>query len=139
MVNPSSITEVLLEIKTVIEEGGGGGALTAALGLVATGINSQADALQLTANLNEVVTSSEDGNSVKLPVDLPVGSIVSVTNKETGNGLNVFPNLGSRIDYLAPNAVVLLQGKQAITLWKASTTQWYSLAGAPIALLDAPP
>lgn len=89
----------------------------------------QASATVLTASYNPVTTVASAGDSVKLPAGLP-GMLITVTNADPTNSMDVFPASGETINELsADTALALTHGKTA-TFFCAIAGNWRSLLTA---------
>jgi len=90
--------------------------------IVATGNNSQANAYQLIANANRVITCAAGNDSAKLMkfVDDKLGMHM-VTNNGAAN-LNLFPAVGEQITLLAVNAALVVGVNKTALLWRISPT-----------------
>lgn len=98
---------------------------TTATGLTATG-STAADALQLSADFNEITTVSAS-TGVKLP-PTEAGAVVAVYNR-SGTTLTVYPNTtASTINNGATSLSVTTT--QRVLFIATSATTWMSIAGA---------
>lgn len=86
---------------------------------------TQATALAVTATMTEVTTTAV-GTGVVLPKS--VGGFSCTVANFGVNTLNVYPNVGARIDRLAANAPLTVATNKTVTLTSTSTTQWYGLS-----------
>ena len=97
---------------------------TAGMGLVASG-TTQATAMALSNDLNEVSTVSTGSNSVLLP-DPGVGAELVVRNAQGSTALLVFPPVGQSIDIGSVNNPFSMGANSTKVFRKLSTTKWYS-------------
>ena len=95
-----------------------------AIGLVATGTTA-ADALQLSAVINAITTSSAS-TGVKLP-PTEAGARVTIYNL-SGQTITIYPQTGSTINNAA--ASVTVATTKSIDLIADSGTHWFSLLSA---------
>lgn len=113
----------------VLAMGNSGGAVqaicgTGATGLTATG-SSATDALQLSADWNEVATTAAS-TGVKLP-PTEAGAVVCVYNRGAST-LTVYPATGSTINNGASSLSVTTTTR--VLFIATSATTWVSIAGA---------
>lgn len=127
--------DILTAIEALVAGGGGGGAPTIALGLTATGDGPRAQALQLTANLNQVTSGVGEAPGVVLPGNLPNGSLVSINVNSTS--LDIHPQAGAQIDSAGADQLVHVNSSTSTTFFKFSATQWYTVASQ--SFLTGPP
>lgn len=127
---------LLAQVISALSSGGGGAQLTVALGLSATGDGLRSQALQLSANLNEVTSGVGEAPGVILPGSLPIGSVVVISVNNTS--LDIWPHAGAKIDNNSIDGLVHVGAQTTTTLYKYSSTQWYS-AGNQTFLSPPPP
>jgi hypothetical protein len=92
-------------------------------GIIAAG-TVQGNATSLTTSF-DVVSSVPSGSGVKLPTASP-GLIVTIVNRGS-NALNVYPNIGAKIDSNSSNAAVTLATGRSSTFQAGNNSQWYTV------------
>jgi len=97
---------------------------TVADGLSATGDDSQAQGLALTATHNNITTADERNTTVVLPKIVSFKSSYCVIRNTTNEILNVYPFLGESINGLAANAKATVGSGAILVFYKVSKTKW---------------
>lgn len=97
---------------------------TLADSLTATGDDSQANGLPLTATINNITTADERNNTVVLPKIVSFASTFCVVKNNTGETLNIYPASGESINALAANTGVTLTSGSILVFYKATSTKW---------------
>ena len=92
--------------------------------LSATGNNSQADAIQLKAEINQFTTVGATTNSSKLPDLRTWATGYCLVRNDGANNLNQFPFLGQSINALAANAAVVIPPGEARIFEQIANLQW---------------
>lgn len=88
----------------------------------------QANAVQLSAQINRVTVVAVAADSVKLP-SAKAGVWVVVIN-DGANSLNIFPATGEQIDALGANAAYALAAGKRVAMYCAVNGEWSALLGA---------
>ena len=95
---------------------------------VTAGTNAQGQGL-LTNQVNIIVTNASAPGGVTLPIALSGLSNRIMIRNTAANSVNVYPNVGAKIDALGANAAFatsLIQNAQK-EFYSAGTGQWYSI------------
>lgn len=91
--------------------------------VTATPAGTQATGVPLTS-VNRFTTVASAGDAATLPVGAP-GMQVMVVNDAAANAMNVFPDLGSKINALGTNAAFSLTVAAGVTLFYCTAVgQW---------------
>lgn len=95
--------------------------------LSATGNNSQTNAYQLVAHVNQFTTATSTNNSVKLPKaeSEPYGHYL--VSNFGANQIYLFPASGDSINNLATDASILIPINSCASIIKQSDTSWWVL------------
>lgn len=99
------------------------GANSSATGVVAMAGGGQANATQITANINLLSTVAANGDSVKLPAAI-AGREIVITNNGSSIAAAAFPAVGESINQLAANVAVTLPKGQTISFVCPSNGIW---------------
>jgi hypothetical protein len=98
---------------------------TVATGLVATGNASQANALQLTSDINYVGTVTATENSVKCPLAVNhAHCFMAVRNGDAADTLNIYPGSGDSFNFGVADAGTTIAAGRMRILFRASSTSW---------------
>lgn len=98
--------------------------------IAATGNASQANAYQLTANLNGVTTVTAIANGVKLPkAESAALGIYLIRNQDAADNLNVYPYSGDRFGTLAIDAPITLTPGTSLLAFKQGPASWLYMVG----------
>ena len=99
--------------------------------ITAFATGGQANAVQLTKQINRVTVVGSANDSVKLPTAAAnKGAEVTVANAAGANSLNVFPATGDQIDGLGANAARAVAAGKTATFVSYGGTQWHSMISA---------
>lgn len=101
---------------------------TVATGLTAAANATATAALQLTAEVNVIGTSTATNNSVILPPVVGVGSTVVVRNADSGDTVNVYAAGGGTVNGVSTTHAIGA-GKQALYV-SIGTNAWVGLLSA---------
>ena len=103
---------------------------TAERGITAAGNASQANAYQLTADINGVAVVTPTNNSVKVPkAESHAYGQVFVRNNDAADSLNVYPYDGDEFGVLGMNIPIALAPGESLLLWKMAATAWLQMKG----------
>ncbi len=98
--------------------------------LTATGNNSQTDAYQIIANVNQFTTVTSTNNSCKLPqaLGIPNGEYI-IRNADSTDNLYLFPFLGDSFNELAANTGITIFPGVTVSAQKIDATKWIVTSG----------
>jgi len=97
-------------------------------GITAYSGGGQANAYQLTKTINNVTIVAANQDSVKLPANFAVGTIVIVKNVDAAQTIDVFPGTGDDLGAGANTALnIAAAGACAIFVAVVENTTWISL------------
>ncbi len=98
--------------------------------LTATGNNSQANAYQIIANVNQFTTVTSTNNSCKLPqaLGIPNGEYI-IRNADSADNLYLFPFLGDSFNELATNTAITIFPGVTVSAQKIDATKWIVTSG----------
>lgn len=91
-------------------------------GVVAAAGGGQTNATVLNIGINVVSTAATAGDSVKLPLDVSSQTVIIVNRG--ANSINVFPQLGDRINNLAVNASFAVAAGTQVFFVGVDSTAW---------------
>lgn len=103
--------------------------LDAANALTAFAGGGQANAVQLTAQINRVTVVATAADSVKLPAALAKAQVV-VINAAAANAMNVYPQTGEFINDLAVDLPIFVAANKTIVFYCAVNATWNSVLTA---------
>lgn len=98
--------------------------------VVAKAGGGQANAYPITCATTRVITVASSNDSLKLPSQAAnAGGEFTVINDAASNALQVFPDVGGKIDKAAANAAVTLSAGNRVTFFATKALTWSSFGG----------